>query len=171
MHEIDGYGATEDNQFTEGSPGPVPVPPTYVTADFMNAVQNEIVNVIKGAGIALDKADNSQLLKALLALAAGGSAGGKVITNADSPYAVLASDGTLLVDCTDGAVVVTFLDASLAAAKRLTVKKIDDTENAVQCTPQADQEIDGEAASYDSVMPGEFMSFVPDGAAAWYRVG
>lgn len=171
MHKIDGYGATPDNTFTEGSPGPVPVPPTYVTADFMNAVQGEMVNVIQAAGIVLDKADNTQLLAAILALAAGGVAGVKVITNAQSPYAVQASDGVLLVDCTDGAVVVQFLDASIGGAKRLTVKKTDATENAIQCTPAAGQEVEGEVGSYDSVMPGEFMSFVPDGATKWHRVG
>lgn len=170
MHKIDGYGATVDNQFTEGSPGPVPVPPTYVTADIMNALQNEIVNVVEGAGIVLNKADNTQLLQALLAIAAGGAGGVKTITFAESPYAVLTTDGTLLVDCTDGAVVIQFLDASNAAAKRLTVKKIDATENAAQCTPQATQTIEGEAGTYDSIMPGETMSFVPDGDTAWHRV-
>ncbi|MGE4406032.1 hypothetical protein [Pseudomonas sp.] len=171
MHKIDGYGATPTNTFTEGSPGPVPVPPTYVTADWANAVQGELVAAIQGAGIVLDKADNTQLLAAILALAAGGAGGVKVVTFAESPYAVQTSDGVLLVDASGGAVVIQFLDASVGGAKRLTVKKTDVTENAVQCTPQAAQEVEGEAGSYDSVMPGEFMSFVPDGASAWHRVG
>ena len=171
MHKIDGYGATEDSQFTEGSPGPVPIPPTYVTADWANAVQGELVNAIEGGGIVLDKADNTQLLRAILALAAGGSAGVKSITFADSPYVVAASDGELLVDCTDGPVAVHFLSAAAAFARRVTVKKIDATANAVQCIPQAAQTVEGAADHYDSIMPGEFMTFVPDGAAAWQRVG
>lgn len=118
-----------------------------------------------------DTAVNSQHLAAVLAIAAGGAAGVKTITQADSPYTVTGGDSFLLVDATLGPVAVNFLSAADSKARRLTVKKTDATENAVQCTPQAAQEVEGEAGSYDSVMPGEFMSFVPDGAAAWHRVG
>ncbi|WMW65752.1 hypothetical protein [Nitratidesulfovibrio liaohensis] len=64
MHRIDGPGATEDGRFTDGNPA-AGIPPTIVTDDWANAVQEEIVGVIAGAGIALDKADNGQLLQAI----------------------------------------------------------------------------------------------------------
>lgn len=64
MHKIDGPGATPDNRFTEGDPA-IALPATEVTADWLNAVQDEIVNVIESTGIVLDKEDNGQLLDAL----------------------------------------------------------------------------------------------------------
>lgn len=45
-------------------------PGTVVTGDFLNAVQEEIANVIEGAGIVLSKASNGQLLLAIRALQA-----------------------------------------------------------------------------------------------------
>lgn len=73
MHRIDGVGATIDNLFTEGNPG-TGTPATQVTADFMNAVQEEIAHVIEEAELELDKEDNTQLHAAILALIAAGGA-------------------------------------------------------------------------------------------------
>jgi hypothetical protein len=68
MHRIDGAGATIDGQWTEGNPS-TGTPATEVTADWLNAVQNEIENVIvTGAGIPLNKATNTQLLAAINAI-------------------------------------------------------------------------------------------------------
>lgn len=64
MHRIDSPGATPDNRFTEGDPVAA-VPATEVTADWLNAVQEEIAAVIEGAAIELDKEDNGQLLQAI----------------------------------------------------------------------------------------------------------
>lgn len=67
MHRIDTPGATPDNRFTEGDPT-IPTAATEVSAEWLNAVQEEVAAVIAGAGIALDKADNGQLLEAITAL-------------------------------------------------------------------------------------------------------
>ena len=69
MHRIDSYGATEEHRFTEGDPV-IPVPPTEVSADWLNSVQEEIAHVIEGVGTPLLKTDDGQLLKAILALIA-----------------------------------------------------------------------------------------------------
>ncbi len=69
MHRIDHASATDDNKFTPGDPGEA-IPATTVTADIMNAFQEEIASVIEGAEIALDKEDNGQLLAAVQALIA-----------------------------------------------------------------------------------------------------
>lgn len=67
MHRIDHATATVDNLFTEGDPvGGVAA--TVMTDDWANAIQEEIAEVIEAAGITLDKADNAQLLAALVAL-------------------------------------------------------------------------------------------------------
>ncbi len=67
MHRIDSPGATQDQYFTEGDPV-VPVPPTEVSADWLNAVQEEISHVVETSGLTLDKADNRQLIQAILRL-------------------------------------------------------------------------------------------------------
>lgn len=79
MHKIDGAGATAQNTFTEGDPinG---VKATQVTDDWLNAVQGEVVNAIEGAGITLNKENNSQLLAAIQAIAGGA----KVVFGGDS---------------------------------------------------------------------------------------
>lgn len=70
MHRIDGAGATVTGQWTEGDPS-TGTPATEMTADWFNAIQNELENVIvTGAGIPLNKASNSQLLAALLVVIA-----------------------------------------------------------------------------------------------------
>jgi hypothetical protein len=67
MHRIDHATATVDNQFTEGDPvGGIAA--TVMTDDWANAVQEEICEVIETAGLTLNKADNTQLLAALVAM-------------------------------------------------------------------------------------------------------
>lgn len=101
MHRIDGAGATAQNLFTEGDPTQG-VPATTVTGAWLNAVQEEIANVIEGAGLELDKPDNTQLHAAILALIAanqqiGFSTGDVKLTlrgTADAGW-VLCDDGTI----------------------------------------------------------------------------
>jgi len=62
MHKIDGAGNVA-GAFTEGDPM-IPQEATVVTADWLNAVQTEIVNVVESNAV-LVKADNTQLLTAL----------------------------------------------------------------------------------------------------------
>lgn len=68
MYRIDSRGATGDGRFTEGNPS-TGTPATVVNAQWMNAVQDEIVGVIEGAGLPLEKTDSTQLLAAISALA------------------------------------------------------------------------------------------------------
>lgn len=69
MRRIAGPGATQDNRFTEGNAASG-LQPTMVTADWCNDVQEEIVSVIAGAGIALDGAKQTQLRQAITAMIA-----------------------------------------------------------------------------------------------------
>jgi len=61
--DIDEHGAGKDG-FTEGDPGQG-VAPTDFSADWCDAVQEEIANVIESTGTALDKNDNTQLQAAI----------------------------------------------------------------------------------------------------------
>ena len=62
--------------FTEGNPGGS-VPATIVTADWANAIQEELINVLVAAGITPSKVNNAQLLSAISAL--GGNFAGVVL--------------------------------------------------------------------------------------------
>lgn len=70
MHRIDTSTATTDHKFTEGNPQSG-VAPTVVSADILNAFQEEIAHAIEQAGLTLNKADNTQLAQALAGLAIG----------------------------------------------------------------------------------------------------
>ena len=63
MHRIDTATATPDHKFTEGDPA-VPVAATTVSAEWLNAVQEELVATITKAGLELEKSDNEQLAAA-----------------------------------------------------------------------------------------------------------
>lgn len=69
MHRIDSSTATPDGRFTEGNPT-IPVPATTVTADWLNSMQEEAIAVLAAAEIAPDKANNAQMLAAILKLIA-----------------------------------------------------------------------------------------------------
>ena len=86
MHRIDTSTATPDNKFTEGDPT-VPVAATTVSAEWLNAVQEELVAVITGAGLELQKSDNGQLWQAI----------SQLITNAKPGLATKAKSGLVQV--------------------------------------------------------------------------
>lgn len=65
MHRIDAADHV-NNRFSEGSPQ-TGQPGTVVSADWLNAVQEELVAFITGMGLSLDKSNNGQLFAALLA--------------------------------------------------------------------------------------------------------
>lgn len=101
--------------------------PTVVTTDWCNAVQEEIVGVILGAGLALNKADNGQLLEAIQSLTdAGGIVGAGAIfglttsNNAANPTtridiaAGLTRDSSNTAKITLGAPITKRLDAAWA---------------------------------------------------------
>ena len=86
MHRIDTSTATPDHKFTEGNPT-VPVAATTVSAAWLNAVQEELVAVITGAGLELKKSDNGQLWQAI----------SQLITNAKPGLATKAKPGLVQV--------------------------------------------------------------------------
>lgn len=70
MHKIDGAGHVANTFVTEDEA--TNRPPTEFTADWFNAVQSEIVNVIESAGFTLSKPNNTQLRDAILTMIRGG---------------------------------------------------------------------------------------------------
>lgn len=86
MHRIDTATATPDHKFTEGDPA-VPVAATTVSAEWLNAVQEELVAVITGAGLELKKSDNGQLWQTI----------SRLITNAKPGLATKTKPGLVKV--------------------------------------------------------------------------
>ena len=86
MHRIDTSTATPDHKFTEGDPT-IPVAATTVSAPWLNAVQEELVAVITGAGLELQKSDNGQLWQAI----------SQLITNARPGLATKTNPGLVQV--------------------------------------------------------------------------
>jgi hypothetical protein len=64
MHRIDGADPGPGNSFVEGDPISG-VPPTQITDDWLNAVQEEVAGVVEASGQILSKPNNAQLLAAI----------------------------------------------------------------------------------------------------------
>ncbi|XWJ90983.1 gp53-like domain-containing protein [Phytobacter ursingii] len=70
--------------FTEGGSG---VPPTYPGPDWFNIIQSELLNILAAAGIAPDKATQTQLLAAMK----------KLFLSRANPFADIKADGAAAV--------------------------------------------------------------------------
>ncbi|WP_445372742.1 hypothetical protein ACH518_09695 [Methylomonas sp. HW2-6] len=113
MHKIDGAGNI-GGMFVWEDPD-LNRPPTELTAEWLNAVQQELINVILWAELDLNKSDNSQLLQALQAKFASIDPGGDYAAKA-----AVQSDDYKIADATGtaNAIVGAFFPAitSLASA-------------------------------------------------------
>lgn len=67
----------------------------------------------------------------------------KRLTSADSPYFATLNDSILIVDASSGAVTINLKPAREWEQKRVIVKKIDSSGNAVTATPDGSDTIDG----------------------------
>jgi len=77
MHKIDSDGNVNGG-WVAGNPE-TGQKPTAFTADWLNAVQNEITNVVETAGLSLSKKDNNQLVSAIKEIAREESLSGEDI--------------------------------------------------------------------------------------------
>jgi hypothetical protein len=77
MHKIDGIDATPDRRFQDPNPAGG-ILGTVVTAKWLDAVQEELANLVEGAGLTLSDVDNGQVLQAVTALYGSGVAGGSL---------------------------------------------------------------------------------------------
>lgn len=64
-------------EFTKGQPG-TGIDATVITAEWLNAIQRELVNLVLGGGLALVPGDDSQVLKAIQAIQASASSWAKL---------------------------------------------------------------------------------------------
>lgn len=106
MHRTDAAGATGDHLFTNGDPASG-TPCTLVDADWLNALQESVCQVIEGAEITLVKGDNTQLLDAIMAIIAS------ALSTTWPGVPVAASGGTV------DAITATFAPAIALTDKRI----------------------------------------------------
>jgi hypothetical protein len=123
MHRIDGAGAV-DGLFTEGSPA-TGQEATVLTADWLNEVQENLVDLITFAGIALVKGDYTQVRDAVVALVAGvvGTGGGSVPTTRQvNGGGLVTGGGALAADLTLSVIAATIgeVAAQVATDKAVT---------------------------------------------------
>ncbi|EOD3185652.1 gp53-like domain-containing protein [Citrobacter freundii] len=71
--------------FTEGGNG---VPPTYPGPDWFNAIQSELLNILRAAGLDPDKMDNTQILAALK----------KLFLSRSTPFGDIKADGAAEIE-------------------------------------------------------------------------
>lgn len=100
MHRVDGPG-NDSGSFVEKDPQ-MGIAGTTITADIMNAFQEEIAGVIEGSGASLNKPDNGQLLAAILTL--GGAAENAILNGLMEFWQASGVTGNKLIDFNDGAV-------------------------------------------------------------------
>lgn len=108
--------------FRDGDPG-AGEQATQVTADWLNAVQEEIVNVIDEVGAVLDKTDRTQLLTAIQSLI--GTQGKYKYTNgaAATTWTITHNLGSVdhIIQCFDTSEVLLTPDSITRAANTTTV--------------------------------------------------
>jgi microcystin-dependent protein len=98
MHRIDTSGATPGGLFQMGNPA-IGQQATLIDADWLNGVQENLVEVIEAAGIDLAKGDNAQLLQAIrLVSRLGGSTPGGLMffPFASAPAGFLKANGAAI---------------------------------------------------------------------------
>lgn len=152
MHRIDGdapavalptpaaVGATV-GYFTEGDPN-LGIAATEVTADWLNAVQEEITYVIEQAGLVLDKTSRTQLKSAIDKLV-GVSSSPQDIAFADSPYTALATARQITANTAGGAITVNLPAVAGVLGKRFMIIKRSSDVNAVTLDANSTETING----------------------------
>lgn len=154
MHRIDSHGTAVAlpspaavgatvGYFTEGNPG-TGTPATVVSADWANALQEELAYVIEQAGVTLDKTVRTQLKTAIENMIKGGQSTVQAVVFGDSPYTTLANKRQVKVDTSGGSVTINLPAASGVNGLRFTFVKTTADANTVTLDGNGAEQINGE---------------------------
>lgn len=155
MHRIDSTGTAVAlptpgsvgatvGYFTEGNPG-LGTPATVVSADWMNATQEELCYVIEQAGGTLDKTVRTQLKTAIEAIASGLGTGILSKAFADTGYTAVNTARIIKWTTTGGNCVQNLPVASTVVGQIFTIVKITNDANTVTVTPNGSEKINGDS--------------------------
>lgn len=151
-------GPNPDSFFTEGNPSGG-TPATIVTADWANAVQEEISNLIEDAGITLDKTDRTQMTAAIDTKIStnGGRLAGVVSLTTSTALTKATHSGKLLHVSSSGVTLTMPLISASAAGDCYFIKNADTTNSITLTRAGSDQfrSRSGALVNSLSVSPGE----------------
>jgi hypothetical protein len=102
----------------------------FATSDYNRQSYNNVLNAVEKE---INRAADGYLFPV------------KRLTSADSPYNATYNDSVLIVDATSGAVTINLKPAREWEQKRIVIKKIDSSGNAVTAEPDGSETIDGAA--------------------------
>lgn len=131
--------------FTEGNAG-LGTPATVVSADWLNAVQEELSYVIEQTGGALDKTSRTQLKAAIEKVASGLGSGILSKAFADTGYTAVNATRIIKWTTTGGNCVQNLPVASTVVGQIFTIVKITNDANTVTVTPNGSEKINGDAS-------------------------
>lgn len=161
--QVDKFGAGKHG-FSAGTPGVSLA--TFMSNEWCDSVQQELVNVIEGAGVAVSGAALTQVRQATKRLFAGNIG---TITVA-GPTALTADNaGLVLVDATANNVAITLPAANAVAGVPLEFKfvRVDATANTVTISRAGADTYLGGATSFTLVGLGDLRVVQSDAASKW----
>ncbi|QXI19621.1 phage tail protein [Pseudomonas hamedanensis] len=168
-----------DGRFVDENPV-AGTPGSLIPAVWGNAVTEEILSVINGAGLTPAEGDNRQLLKALRALLALASPMATAITNVAVSKALTASElGLVLVDATNGATTISLppADGNLGV-RDVIVRRLDNSSSRLVVRAAGTDKVRFHThlapAGYPFLVlmgSGDWWHLRSDGAGNWWPIG
>jgi hypothetical protein len=167
-------GRFVDENPVAGTPG------SLIPAVWGNAVTQEILGVVAGAGMAASEADNGQLLKAIQAIIGVTSPMRSVVTRlAASKMLVPEELGLVLIDASSAAATITLAPANVAMGIRdVIVRRVDNSGNRLVIQAAGTDRIRFHthlsATGYTFLVlmgGGDWWHLRSDGAGSWWPVG
>lgn len=168
-----------DGRFVDENPV-AGTPGSLIPAVWGNSVTQEVLGVITGGGLAPSEADNSQLLKAILAIIGKTNPMYSVITRlAASKVLTVEELGLVLIDASSGAVTVSLPPANVALGVRdVIVRRVDNSGNRLVIQAVGTDRIRFHthlsAGGYSFLVlmgSGDWWHLRSDGAGSWWPVG
>lgn len=175
MNRIDGLNYVADlfgagkNGFRDGVLAEA-IYPTYLNAKWFNAIQEELMTVIEGAGVAPDGVVRTQVLKAIKRLMGGNVT---TVNAANSPLALTADNaGLVILDATAGNISATLpeVDAVAGVPLRFNFVRMDATGNTATVNRASTDTFVGGATSFTVVGQGAARSIEGDSATKWATI-
>ncbi|MFL1513741.1 MULTISPECIES: phage tail protein [Pseudomonas] len=167
-------GRFVDENPVAGSPG------SLIPAVWGNAVTQEILNVVAGAGMAASEADNGQLLKAIQAIIAVTTPTRSVVTRIAASKMLTPEElGLVLIDASPGAATVVLPPANLAMGVRdVIVRRVDNSGSRLVVQADGTDRIRFHthlsAVGYPFLVlmgGGDWWHLRSDGVGSWWPVG
>lgn len=163
--QVDKFGPGKHG-FSAGNPAGG-VPATYFSPDWADAVQQELINIVEGAGVAPTAAVLTQVRQAIKRITGGNVT---TVNFAGSPFALTADHaGMVLVDATAGNVVINLPAANVLAGLPYAFRRTDTSVNTVTVNRAGADTIDEGGISF-ALTSKAIQQVRSNGATTWSTV-